>query len=49
MGLNPNADSQHDELRDDKSIELLVANTVGLVEERVTRSTRDTKGSRPAM
>ncbi len=42
-------DSQHDELRDDKGIESLVTNTVGIAEERAVRSTRDAKGSGPDM
>ena len=47
--LNSNTDLQHNESKDEKGIEPLAANVVGIVEERAARSTRDAKGSRPAM
>ena len=37
------------ESKDDEGIEPLVANVLGRVEERVARSTRDAKGSRPTI
>ncbi len=49
MGSKPNVNSQHNESKDDKGIELLVANVMRLVEKRVARSARDAKGSRPDM
>ncbi len=44
-GPNPNVDLQSDESKDDKGIGPLVANVVGIVEERVARPTRDQKGA----
>ena len=47
--LNPNGDSQRGKSKDEEGIDSLVANGVGIVEERAGRSTRDAKGSEPAM
>ncbi len=47
--LNPNGDSQRGKSKDEEGIDSLVANAVGIVEERAGRSTRDAKGSEPAM